>query len=106
MTKEELMIIRSRIEEAGRQGSEKQYHADGEFGDHGWMDYLKGIRDACWTIDRIIKEEDTKVKEGYVRCKDCKHFRELGETFYYCYCLRIHHTPPNGDWFCADGEKR
>ena len=37
-------VIREKIELVGQQGQKEQYHVDGEYGDHGWMHYLKGIR--------------------------------------------------------------
>ena len=42
-----------------------------------------------------------------VRCKDCKHYRYYGlseETVSEC---RIDHAEnPDGNWYCADGERR
>lgn len=55
--------------------------------------------------------------EGWVipvRCEDCKHYKELqaGETPYYVCENAYRYTdtdffePPNGDWYCADGEHK
>ena len=33
-----------------------------------------------------------------IRCKDCKHY-DYG-------CKLLHTTEIQGDWFCADGEKK
>ena len=69
-----LKVVRKKIELAGQRGQKEQYHVEGEYGDHGWMHYLKGIRDACWAVDEIIKEiEDYKPTE-YV--PDAKGWRE------------------------------
>lgn len=51
-----LKIARDRITQAGNRGKKNQYHVEGEYGDNGWMDYTKGIRDACWAIDELIEE--------------------------------------------------
>ena len=51
-----LKIARDRITQAGNRGKRDQYHVEGEYGDKGWMDYTKGIRDACWAIDELIEE--------------------------------------------------
>ena len=51
-----LQIARDRITQAGNRGKKNQYHVEGEYGDKGWMDYTKGIRDACWAIDELIEE--------------------------------------------------
>jgi len=51
-----LKIARDRITQAGNRGKKNQYHVEGEYGDKGWMDYTKGIRDACWAIDELIEE--------------------------------------------------
>lgn len=45
---------RTKIEQAGQRGQKEQYHVDGEYGDHGWLHYCEGIRDACWAIDKLI----------------------------------------------------
>ena len=62
-----LKIVREKIELAGNRGQKEQYHVKGEYGDAGWMDYLKGIRDACWTVDEIINE----LKEKHP-CEECQ----------------------------------
>lgn len=49
-----LKNARIKIEQAGQRGQKEQYHVDGEYGDHGWLHYCKGIRDACWAIDKLI----------------------------------------------------
>ena len=49
-----LKNARLQIELRGQRGQKEQYHVDGEYGDKGWMDYLKGIRDACWAVDEMI----------------------------------------------------
>ena len=59
-------VIREKIELAGQQGKKEQYHVVGEYGDHGWMDYLKGIRDACWAVDEIIEEIESYKPTEYV----------------------------------------
>ena len=51
-----LKIARDRITQAGNRGKRDQYHVEGEYGDKGWMDYTKGIRDACWAIDELMEE--------------------------------------------------
>ena len=60
MTREEkkelLKIARQRITDAGNKGKKKRYHVEGEYGDKGWMDYSKGIVDACWAIDELMEE--------------------------------------------------
>lgn len=62
MTREEkkdlLKIARQRITDAGNKGKKKRYHVEGEYGDKGWMDYSKGIVDACWAIDELIEDVD------------------------------------------------
>ena len=60
--KELLTIVRHRINDAGNKGKKERYHVDGEYGDQGWMDYLKGIVDACWEIDDMI--EELCIKDG------------------------------------------
>ena len=48
-----------------------------------------------------------KAPEIVVRCKDCKHFEKAGnDTFVYCHCNNIHNEVPDGNWFCADGERK
>ena len=60
-----LKNARIKIEQAGQRGQKEQYHVDGEYGDHGWLHYCKGIRDACWAIDAMIKElEETNERNG------------------------------------------
>ena len=49
-----LKNARLQIELRGQRGQKEQYHVNGEYGDHGWIDYLKGIRDACWAVDEMI----------------------------------------------------
>lgn len=63
MNKEEIVTnalknARIKIEQAGQRGQKEQYHVDGEYGGHGWLHYCKGIRDACWAIDAMIKESE------------------------------------------------
>ena len=55
-----LKNARIKIEQAGQRGQKEQYHVDGEYGDHGWLHYCKGIRDACWAIDDMISEQEEK----------------------------------------------
>ena len=62
-------VIREKIELVGQQGQKEQYHVDGEYGDHGWMHYLKGIRDACWAVDKVIAE----LKEKHP-CEECQEW--------------------------------
>lgn len=62
-------VIREKIELAGQRGQKEQYHVDSEYGDHGWMDYLKGIRDACWAVDEVIAE----LKEKHP-CEECQEW--------------------------------
>ena len=58
-----LKIARDRITQAGNRGKKHQYHVEGEYGDKGWMDYTKGIRDACWAIDELIEEVEDEPEE-------------------------------------------
>lgn len=53
-----LHEAREKITCAGNEGKRSQYHVEGEYGDRGWMDYTKGIRDACWAIDKMVEEEE------------------------------------------------
>lgn len=50
---------------------------------------------------------ETYSEQELIRCKDCIHYRYYGlskETISEC---TIDHTEnPDGDWFCADGERR
>ena len=51
-----LKNARIKIEQAGQRGQKERYHVDGEYGDHGWLHYCKGVRDACWAIDDMISD--------------------------------------------------
>jgi hypothetical protein len=49
---------------------------------------------------------ETYSEQELVRCKDCKHYRYYGlseETV--SECTIDHCENPDGDWFCADGER-
>ena len=42
-----------------------------------------------------------------IRCKDCKyHYDVIDERYEYHGCTNIHNEVPNGDWFCAGGERK
>ena len=62
--------IREKIELVGQRVLKEQYHVDGEYGYHGWMHYLKGIRDACWAVDEVIAE--LKEKHPCEECQACE----------------------------------
>jgi hypothetical protein len=71
----------------------------------------------CMKKDFIVRRSITMVdgkphvetysEQELVRCKDCIHYRYYGlskETISEC---TIDHTEnPDGDWFCADGERK
>ena len=40
-----------------------------------------------------------------VRCKDCKHRDDANSPYWELWCKRNDRSV-DGDWFCADGEKR
>ena len=40
-----------------------------------------------------------------VRCKDCKHRNEANSPYWEIWCERNDHGV-DGDWFCADGERK
>lgn len=67
-----LKIARDRITQAGNRGKKRQYHVDNEVGDAGWMDYTKGIRDACWAIDELMEEvkDDEEIKRAVAERKE------------------------------------
>ena len=57
--------------------------------------YVKGYHDA------VLKCPDI------VRCKDCKHYRYYGlYEEIVSECIIDHAEKPDGDWFCADGERK
>lgn len=62
--------------------------------------YKVGYNDA---IDSIADFEPTADVVEVVRCKDCKHSvkHQLGYG-----CGMNYHLATNGEWFCADGERR
>lgn len=46
-----------------------------------------------------------EIVQELVRCKDCKHYRELGRATGICAINDIEHRL-FADWYCADGEVR
>ena len=41
-----------------------------------------------------------------VRCKNCKHYRYYGlDSYTVSECKIDHAENPDGEWFCADGER-
>ena len=56
-----------------------------------------------WYIDRIKTLSAADVEE-VIRCKDCKHLR----FSYGCGCgiCALFNHYPNGDWYCASGERK
>ena len=51
----------------------------------------------------VISELPVIRQPEIVRCKDCRHFEPDGV---YTMCYRHNGLSPNGDWFCADGERK
>ena len=53
--------------------------------------------------------EEEKVNSGFkgelVRCKDCKHRNEANSPYWEIWCER-NDRGVDGDWFCADGERK
>lgn len=63
--------------------------------------------ETCADVEEKLPGCDKYQEREIVRCKDCRHFREIkGKAFYYCHCVHIHHAMPNGNWFCADGVRK
>lgn len=52
----------------------------------------------------------TIIKPGIVRCKDCKHRGDKRKRIIAFVAekqeMPFHFYDNNGDWFCADGERR
>jgi hypothetical protein len=76
-----------------------------------FADVAKLLKDQKEQIE-ILRIANDKIAEyltqsKVVRCKDCIHYRYYGlskETISEC---TIDHTEnPDGDWFCADGERK
>lgn len=51
-----------------------------------------------------IEQEPTVDAVQVVRCKDCKHYRELGRATGICAINDIEHRL-FADWYCADGKR-
>lgn len=70
-------------------------------------DYFKALREKpLQKIDRIPSADVVEV----VRCKDCKHRRELIGTGAYCEktytFMSVQYKLIDDDFYCADGERR
>lgn len=59
-----------------------------------------------WSLERAERYGYAEGRKTIVRCKDCIHYRYYGlseETVSEC---RIDHAEnPDGNWYCADGER-
>lgn len=65
----------------------------------GYKEHKPGEPDPLWTAWEQTGE--------LIRCKDCKHYRYYGlyeEIVSECRIDRA--ESPDGDWFCADGERK
>lgn len=72
-----------------------------------FISYLIGRYGGNDTGDEIIEDlynQPTVDAVQVVRCKDCKHYRELGRATGICAINDIEHRL-FADWFCADGER-
>ena len=56
--------------------------------------------------DEIMEEEIADMPQKLVRCKDCKNWNSLGDSYPERGTCGLWHMLHWGDWFCADGKKR
>lgn len=65
------------------------------------------IIEAPDNFGKTLKAEkvNTKIIGELVRCKDCVHYQEWGNSKI-CMRLRSYYRDNPPDWFCADGKRR
>ena len=61
-----------------------------------------------WELQIAAQDAATllKMHEEVVRCKDCKNWNSLGDSYPERGTCGLWHMLHWGDWFCADGKKR
>lgn len=60
-----------------------------------------GLMGCAW-IEMAMDRQPAADVEEVIRCKDCKHIR----FSYGCGMCALFYHYPNGDWYCASGERK
>lgn len=80
---------------------------DPEYEGRGWAcNFLNDSREPStewYCVEDVVEDVPAVDAAPVVRCKDCKYWKDQSETPKWLPCSEIR---TNGNWFCADGERR
>lgn len=69
-------------------------------------EYVVKVTDALVPDAFLRFEDEWSPEQEIVRCRDCRFSKKSVTPFKDCWCVLHDMGITNGDWYCADGERK